>query len=414
MIKPVGMSKIRLLVLKRTVEKVVEELHNLGVVDINKTTYSSLDSGRPFDTHVQISGELVKIRGLKAILEKYYSKGSVSSYVQYPDYIQALKISKELDIEKIIKSYIDQSSKFQEELKSLTEQKKLLDPLTAFDKIDFSKLTTKSLSYLVGRINPENLQKCKSILDKKVRHYNINSITYGNQKIVLIMYSKEDFSLDQLLSSCGFTSIMVPKDLTFVIKKVEQINHDITSRSSALEHVNINLQNMSNQYYPKLVGLESALSVLSDRSEIVSNFSSTSSVFIIEGWVKSEEFVNLEKALDKYGDNVSVDRVSFDSHHEFPPVALKNPSYADPIEFITRTYSLPNYTEIDPTMIYFLTVPIIYGMIVGDVGYAIISILLAKFLMKKFPNTQILQTVSKLWILGAIPSIVFGVIFDEW
>lgn len=414
MLKPVGMSKIRLIVIKSAIEKVVEELHNLGVVEINKTSYSSLDSGRPLDSHTQISSELVRVRALKSSLENYISKDEIKISKDYLDYKEALKIAMNLDIENGVKNSVNQISKAQDEIKSLKEQKKLLDTLAVFGEIDFSKLNTNSLSYIVGLVNSENLEKCKSIMDKNVRHYNMNLVSLGNQKIVLIIFSKADFSIENLLSSCGFSSISVPKDVGLVSEKLQKVTQNIKLHYKEMEDSKAKLQELSKSYYSKLVGLEKALSVLSDRSEIVSRFSSTSSVFIIEGWIKKDDFANLQKALDKYEDKVSLDMISFDSHQETPPVELKNPEIASSVQFITKQYSLPGYEEIDPTLIYFITLPLIYGMIVGDVLYGLISIPIALFFMKKFPKSEILQSVSKLWLYGAIPSIAFGIYFDEW
>jgi V/A-type H+-transporting ATPase subunit I len=93
---------------------------------------------------------------------------------------------------------------------------------------------------------------------------------------------------------------------------------------------------------------------------------------------------------------------------------LDNPKAAGPFEFITKSYSLPNYFEIDPTMAYLIALPILYGMIVGDVVYGLISMGLAYFFLKKFEKSYIMSNVSKIWFYSAIPAIIFGVIFDEW
>jgi V/A-type H+-transporting ATPase subunit I len=93
---------------------------------------------------------------------------------------------------------------------------------------------------------------------------------------------------------------------------------------------------------------------------------------------------------------------------------LDNPPAAEPMEFITKSYSMPNYFEIDPTIMYLIALPILYGMIVGDVVYGLLSALLASFLLKKFKNSYIMTNVSKIWLYSSIPTIIFGLIFDEW
>jgi V/A-type H+-transporting ATPase subunit I len=53
-------------------------------------------------------------------------------------------------------------------------------------------------------------------------------------------------------------------------------------------------------------------------------------------------------------------------------------------------------------------------MIVGDVLYGVISALLATFLLSKFKNSYIMSNVSKIWLYSSIPTIFFGLIYDEW
>ena len=66
------------------------------------------------------------------------------------------------------------------------------------------------------------------------------------------------------------------------------------------------------------------------------------------------------------------------------------------MEFITNSYSLAEFYELDPTMIYLVALPIISGMIVGDVVYGIFPILIGLWLMKKFEKSYIMYNVSKI------------------
>ncbi|PIN82899.1 hypothetical protein COV61_04640, partial [Candidatus Micrarchaeota archaeon CG11_big_fil_rev_8_21_14_0_20_47_5] len=69
--------------------------------------------------------------------------------------------------------------------------------------------------------------------------------------------------------------------------------------------------------------------------------------------------------------------------------------------------------EIDPSMILALTFPILYGMMVGDVGYGIISLLLAGMIIAK-TKPGMLRGFAVLWAIASIPSMIFGILFDEW
>jgi V/A-type H+-transporting ATPase subunit I len=102
------------------------------------------------------------------------------------------------------------------------------------------------------------------------------------------------------------------------------------------------------------------------------------------------------------------------SHHEMPPTVLDNPTPSRPFEFLTSSYSLPNYYEFDPTIIYMITVPLLLGMIVGDTIYGMMMIPTSLWLMKIFKKSYIMSNVSKLWYYSGFTTIIFGLIFDEW
>ena len=81
---------------------------------------------------------------------------------------------------------------------------------------------------------------------------------------------------------------------------------------------------------------------------------------------------------------------------------------------MTRFMALPKSNEIDPTIIFLLFFPVFYGMMVGDVFYGLISFLLAALIVKKTSPNGILNPVAKIWMWGAIPTIIFGFVFDEF
>jgi len=76
-------------------------------------------------------------------------------------------------------------------------------------------------------------------------------------------------------------------------------------------------------------------------------------------------------------------------------------------------FGLPVYDEVEPAAILAMTFPIIYGMMVGDVGYGLMSVVIALVILSKF-KSGILNSVGKLWALAAIPTVLFGFFFDEW
>jgi V/A-type H+-transporting ATPase subunit I len=52
-------------------------------------------------------------------------------------------------------------------------------------------------------------------------------------------------------------------------------------------------------------------------------------------------------------------------------------------------------------------------MMLGDFGYGLVSLLIALALMAKFKNT-ILEPVAKVWAYASIPTLFFGIVYDEF
>ena len=91
-------------------------------------------------------------------------------------------------------------------------------------------------------------------------------------------------------------------------------------------------------------------------------------------------------------------------------IQLQNKRLVSPFEFLLNLYSKPKYGEIDPTSIFFLTFPLFFGIILGDIGYGIAVALLAVFVSKKFAS---MVPLTKLIMPAALSSIFFGILFGE-
>lgn len=410
MLKPAKMQKVRIIGLKTIVSELIKLLHELGLVEITVSDYEGLEGGRPLEFYNDVSEQLVKIRAIKNILivPKLASIEKMGGS-------QALDQAKLLRLDEEIKLLNEELSRNESELTKINDQIKTVSKLSGFKDIDFSKLNTNTVSYIIGYLPSDKFEKEKTKFDQSIKNYNIRFSSDGKNSLALIVYRKGNFDIGSVLSDFNFTEIQIPEFLSFPQVFLEHLNSESKKTAKLIEDVRHKLSQLSSKNYSKIASIERALTIEADRAEIASRFSSTASLYIIEGWIKASDFGNLEASLtSRFKDNISIEAPSFDSHHDLPPTVLDNPKSASPFEFLTRSYSLPNSQEIDPTIFYLIAVPLLYGMIVGDVGYGILSILISKFIMNKFKSSYILSNVSKIWFLSAFPSIIFGLIFDEW
>lgn len=103
-------------------------------------------------------------------------------------------------------------------------------------------------------------------------------------------------------------------------------------------------------------------------------------LMLLEGFVPTEEAPAMEVALEKEGyyfqelDIQEGDRV---------PIKLKNNKFNRLYEPITKMFSLPNYTEFDPTPLFAPFFMLFFGLCFGDGGYGLLVLLACSFFKRK-------------------------------
>ncbi len=114
--------------------------------------------------------------------------------------------------------------------------------------------------------------------------------------------------------------------------------------------------------------------------------------------------------------------------HAGPPTLLENPKRLKFFESFIRFYTMPMSNEVDPSLIFAFAFPIFFGLMLGDVGYAILILLIAVWIIRRVNHPErktvipaflrsfvakILRPVqfkklAKALILGSIAGIVMG------
>ena len=131
------------------------------------------------------------------------------------------------------------------------------------------------------------------------------------------------------------------------------------------------------------------------------------------------------------GGNVIVSVVETD---EQPPTLLRNPRGIKLFEFFIRFYSLPQEYEVDPTLVFAIVFPFLFGIMVGDWGYGLTILLISLFIKHRIdhpvarshipkmlsrfvlmimgPNA--LKTLARALIPSSIIAIVAGLLFNTF
>lgn len=217
-----------------------------------------------------------------------------------------------------------------------------------------------------------------------------------------------------LLRRAGDTAPLTEADrLARPARSVAQVEELIAQRREELETLerSITIEAPSHlaelEQYDRL--LENELSF--GKAQLQAERLADERLYLLEGFVPTEQAEHFEQELAKTG--CYFKQIDFDPATERVPIQLKNNSFARSFEFITQLFSLPNYGEIDQTVLIAPFFMLFFGMCFGDAGYGLILLLASTYfrLRNKGGDNSLLSLGQ--WLGGGafVVGLVLGSIF---
>jgi V/A-type H+-transporting ATPase subunit I len=144
-------------------------------------------------------------------------------------------------------------------------------------------------------------------------------------------------------------------------------------------------------------------------------FYETHATFLFHGWVPESELARLEKAIaEAFGDLVIVERLSIErSEKEGVPVVLRNRPAVRPFEIFTRVLPLPRYGTIDPTPLVAIFFPLFYGAIIGDIGYGLLLLAIARVARWRYGRNPVVADATAIFSWAALATVAWGFAYGE-
>jgi V/A-type H+-transporting ATPase subunit I len=152
-----------------------------------------------------------------------------------------------------------------------------------------------------------------------------------------------------------------------------------------------------------------------ERLDAVGRVGATQRTFIADCWVPRRQLAALRAEVEaRLGAAVVVEDMAPSPRDPEAPVLMRNSRFARPFEPLVAFLELPRAGALDPTLMMALFLPLMFGAMVGDVGYGVVLLAIALFAHRAYRvRTPLLARVSWVLMAGAVWSIVFGVLFGE-
>lgn len=165
------------------------------------------------------------------------------------------------------------------------------------------------------------------------------------------------------------------------------INAEIAEKENELTRLETELKQFA---IDNLENFDEVLLQVNDRINFENVLLSTThaaddTVMLLEGYCPDENQEELRAMLDAEG-------VYYELHEpaltDDVPIKLKNNAFSRLFEPIMKLYSMPNYSELDPTPFIAPFFMLFFGLCLGDGAYGILIMLACAFMMRKTPKEK--------------------------
>ncbi len=397
MTSPKPMSKLVVLGRKRDMEEVIDELHAQGAYHIEEHTKNDLDIGEPLESAEEIDEALVTA---KSILSSWDVDEEVDGKpeVKLSNAVETIK-----EIEEKNRQFVERKRTINERLRFLEKAKETLRLLEKHDIKPEYIDGLRSVKGFVGRVDStEGLEKA---LDDVSSDYEMES----EEDFVAVFVPREESNgIRKTLQGFGFESVETEGIEEY--ESAEEVETDIEGLEEDLEEVREAHQELNDNYRDFLVRAEKTLRIASEKAEAPLNFAVSDHTFYINGYVPKDTVDQVREGLEEVTNSrIDVREEDIEDSEEVP-IELNHKKPVEDFEFFMDLYSLPKYVEVDPTMLTFITFPMLFGFMLGDMGYGVTTLLLFLGLKPLLPKARGFLNIL---IASSIWTIVFGALFGE-
>jgi V/A-type H+-transporting ATPase subunit I len=272
-------------------------------------------------------------------------------------------------------------------------------------------------------------RKYKAILN--YLNEEISKITEGECEIIssdvddestaaLIVFNRRFLKqVHEFLAVQDVNQVRLPSDLSKkpIDEAVAEVRARIAQIPSEIDEIDSKLVGVTDKYSVKLIAGRNAIHDRLEAMDAVPKFGQTDQVFIIAGWLPEPEVEPMDKALTgKFGNKVVMTVIDIREEHdsEETPVALHNNPFTRYFEILYLLSKYPRYGTVDPTIVFALFFPILFGMMVGDMGYGIIILVAGWIVHRKYSNKPFVNMIGFVLTVGGAWTIFFGAIYLEF
>jgi V/A-type H+/Na+-transporting ATPase subunit I len=422
----VKMKKAHIIALQSEKQNILNKLQKFGGLhvinieeQITEDKYFELTADSDNDRVGQLEASLSQVKYSLDFINKY-DKGKKSGqrskvHVSDVEYLEYLNSNKKLDAiynqcREIDLNHSDLKNR-ETKLTNLIQQLQPWSLLKSnFQDIKTTRNTKAVLGYVLSKYAEDFKRDFSSVGD--LTYFEEISSDKENSYILLIFHKYLEEEVSQIQKQFGWTKVGFVDLVGTARENIENLTSEITLLKRERDTLTDKAQQLlEHKKYIEI--LQDVFSIEKDKASVISNFGKTEKIFVLSGWVPVKVTDMLEKALQEVTQSytLSLEDPAEDEEH---PVLLSNPSFVQPVEFITEQYSLPNSKGVDPNLIMTPFFIAFFGMMVSDAAYGLILTAVSAFVLLKMKPEGGLKKIMGIMFWGGISTFLWGAAFGGW
>ena len=395
---------------------IVRACSDLGCVHIEDYTQfeEGIGVGRAIqgDDADKISALLLKVRAVRSNVSVFNAKGASSASAA-----KTMVDTFESEVDKAL-SYIEAIREAEAEIATLEDQVRILEKLAPLN-ISLDLLTGYSgvEVYVAETANSSKAAKVFADLKNDVEFLAPAGL------VAVACAPNKAAEVQMALAELNAKVIQLPSGEGKPAQRASDARKGIENAQSSMESNQKKLDKWASEHGSDLVIAEEYLQredaiFTSPTSLAVSN-----QAFALDAWVPTENESKARSKLKSMVSHLEIEEHVDDHHHgghddhhaePEPPIAYQNGSAAEPFELVVDLVGRPKYGTFEPTTMIMITLPLLYGLILGDFGYGFVIVLLALWLRSlPFAKEPMGKNATTVLLWMGIWCMIWGLLFAE-
>ncbi len=296
------------------------------------------------------------------------------------------------------------------EINALTEEKKgylpyvgLEDKFSAFADTDFTKV-------VLGLVPSDKTAALSSEFEGKSAYFIKLADGESGDVVAAVFLKRDGEEAEKTLSLYGFNKCGFSGDFT-AREKIADIDGEIAENEKALAE--ISEATVKDAEFIRDIRLYiDYIGFIKEKQKSGEGFRRTAETFVMKAFVPTEDVEKVKTCAENTATAVFTEFKPV-PRDEYAPTLMKNNKVVSNFEAVTNMYSAPAYGALDPNAVMSFFFAMFMGLIMADAGYGVLMIIGGLLLSEKARRGTTMQRFGKVFAIGGIFAVVFGLLFDS-